>query len=1212
MPSVRPLVGLALILSASHLYADDLPPASKAPVDFARDIQPILAKACYRCHGEKAIKGGLALDARESALKGGDNGPAILPGKSDKSRLIRFVSGIDDDIVMPPLGSGEMLTDQQVGVLRAWIDQGAQWPDALAGKPRSKSTHWAFQKPVRPKPPTVSQPNWLRNPIDAFVLARLDREKLTPAPEAPKETLLRRLSLDLIGLPPTPEEIDAFLLDNRPDAYEKQVDRLLNSPHYGERWARRWLDRARYADTNGYEKDRERSIWPYRDWVIKALNNDMPFDQFSIEQLAGDLLPNATTDQKIATGFHRNTMINEEGGIDVEEFRFASVVDRIATTGGAWMGLTLQCAQCHTHKYDPITQREYYKLFAFFNNVDELDIDVTARDIEARRAQAEAQARSIEATRASQFPPVDPNENILTLKPKKLKAEEPTKLALGNDGLIVASGKVRPTDTYIFDVEIPAGIYEAFRIDTSATGKKGPGRTTHGNFVLTDVKIALNTKDKPQSLPFRAAKADVEQVEFPAAAAIDADPKTGWAIDDGKGKIRSPHFVTFAFKDLLKLDAKQLITITLEQAYGADHTLGQFKLSLLKKPEPAPKPESSSESELRASHLARKFKAWQKEQIAHDWTILKPIKSSSLKHATMDHRPDGSILARGDKPNNDVYEIGLTDDVVGATALRLEVLPDPSLPDDGPGRAPLFSVGDFILTDFIVTQVGPEGAKGDKLVAIATASEDYSEAGHPAALAIDPATDTGWTVKGQIGKPHAAVFEFKEPLSKPRRGSRYRVTLRQEGIHQMTIGRFRISATKDKSPILACSAPADIESLLNISLDKRSSDQQAKIREYFLSVAPELDEVNRKIANIRRGAPKHPTSMVMVERPTSELRSTHIHKRGEFQQPLEIVQAGVPAFLPALPSDAKVDRLAFAQWLMSPENPLPARVFVNQAWQAFFGRGIVATVDDFGVRGDRPTHPELLDWLATEAVKLGWSQKALHRLIVTSSTYRQSSKATAAMLSKDPLNELLARGPRVRVEAEMVRDIALRVSGLLNPAIGGPGVYPPQPDGVMALSYGQMGWPTSTGPNRYRRGMYTFIKRTAPYATFVLFDGPTSDIACIRRERSNTPLQALTLLNDPVYQEAAGALADRLLKEAPKSVDDRIRHAYRIVLGRHPSPHESAMIATFYNQQLDRAQKGELGNKPKSGKGPGLDPEKQAWTAVARALLNLDETITKE
>jgi Protein of unknown function (DUF1553)/Protein of unknown function (DUF1549)/Planctomycete cytochrome C len=981
-------------------------------VDFEKDVRPILAKSCIRCHGAKKAEGGLALDSKPRALAGGDNGPAFVPGKAAESRLFRFVAGLDEETVMPP--DGDELPAAQVAVLKAWIDQGAVWPDTATATTRP--AHWAFQKPARPTIPTVKDPSKVRNPIDAFVLARLDKERLTPSSEADKPTLIRRLSLDLTGLPPTVEEVDSFLADPDPGAYERLVERLLASPAYGERWARFWLDRARFADTNGYEKDRERSVWPYRDWVIQALNADLPFDRFTIDQIAGDLRPDPDTASRIATGFHRNTMVNEEGGIDIEEFRFASLVDRVNTTGAVWLGLTIGCCQCHSHKYDPFTQREYYQLLAFLNNADEPEMGVPDAAIAHSRDEIEARIRALESSRAEKFPG-------------------------GSDA------------------------------------------------------------------------------------------------------------------------------------------------------------------------LASKQAAWEAAQHPTKWEIARPSHLQSKKHATMSILPDGSVLATGDKPNNDVYTVEIPVTTPGVTALRLEVLPDPSLPDNGPGRAPLFSVGDFLLTEFLVDA----GSKALQRVKIAEASQDYSEPGHPASLCIDGVTDTGWSIKGGVGKAHAAVFRFKAPVDT----SRLVVTMHQEYIHQMTIGRFRLSTTTDAGAIKASGLPAEIEEALLIPSDQRSADQSERIRDHYLSVAPDLKAINKQITDLRASEPKFPTSLVMQERAVEHARVTKVRRRGEFLKEADPVEPGVPAVLHSLAKGVAKNRLTFARWLVSDDNPLVGRVVMNQVWQSIFGQGLVTTSEDFGTRGARPSHPELLDWLAVEFRARGWSLKTMMRALVTSATYRQASTASSALQARDPKNELLARGPRFRVDAEVVRDLALASSGLLSRKIGGPSVFPPQPEGVTSLAYGGGGWRVSSGEDRYRRGLYTYLKRTAPYAAFIVMDAPTSDTVCVRRERSNTPLQALTLLNDAVFVEAAQSLARRVMARGLNSTEERAAYAFRLCTSRAPRGDELTKLVAFHDRQVGRLRSGELNAATIAGANPplpaGVDVvEVAAWTAVSRAILNLDETMTKE
>ncbi len=1178
---------------------------AEATVDFNREVRPILSGKCFACHGpdEPSRKAGLRLDLREAAVRPtASEAVPIAPGKPDQSDVIDRVETDDPDAIMPPPSTHKTLNDAEKATLRRWVAQGAKYEE-----------HWAFRKPVPPVPEKVRESGWVRNPIDTFILARLEREGLKPSPEASRTTLIRRLSLDLIGLPPTPAEVDAFEADTAPDAYERLVDRLLASPHYGERWARRWLDRARYADSNGYEKDRTRSIWPFRDWVIRALNADQPFDQFTIDQIAGDMLPEATEAQKVATGFHRNTQINEEGGIDVEEFRFASVVDRVATTGSTWLGLTIQCAQCHTHKFDPITQREYYQFFAFLNNADEPDLNLARPTIEAQRSATLAEIDRLETSLADQFPVESPWE---VLKPTAATAADPAvTLTPQADGSLLASGSPPATAHYEVTTETALTDLAELRLealpDSSLPGG-GPGRAVNGNFVLTGLKVQASPRSgvgEPVPLAFDLATADFNQGGFDARGAIDGDPATGWAVDDGSGHLNRNRTVTFHLKGHAGFPGGTRLVVTLDQAFGAAHTLGRFRLSTR-----ANLAELSPEA--RQLHIAEKQTAWEASLTPVKWTVLTPSMVESQKHATMTVQPDGSVRATGDKPNNDTYTLELPTDLKGITSLRLDALTDPEMPEGGPGRSPIFT-GDFLLTRVdLSASTGGDSGPGTPVPLVA-ASADFAAAGRDASMAIDDKVDTGWSVGGAVGKPHEAIFRLGGPVGDGK-GTRLTLTLHQDSIHQTTLGHFRISATNDPAPARATGLPPEVEASLLTPVTQRPVEAASLVTKFYLAVASELSGARQRIADLRASLPKFPTSMVMKERSPEHARVTQIHKRGEFLQPTLPVEPGLPAALPPLPPGTKVDRLALARWLVSGENPLVGRVLMNQAWQAFFGRGIVGTLDDFGTRGEEPSHPQLLDWLATEWPRRGWSVKAMHRLIVNSATYRQTSAATPELLERDPRNDLLARGPRFRVEAEMVRDLALTASGLLTAEVGGPSVYPPQPDGVMALSYAQDAWPTSNGPERFRRGLYTFLKRTAPYAAFMTFDAPTSEATCTRRERSNTPLQALTLLNDTVYLEASRALARRVANEVPgDNFEAKVRLAYRLCLSRTPGAEELILLSGFFDRQRTRFQ----ADSTAAGKVAGVDPKstppddlagRAAWTVVARAILNLDETITKE
>jgi mono/diheme cytochrome c family protein len=832
--SIVLLSGLALPVIAAR--GDDA-----RAVDYVQDIKPIFAKHCTACHGAEKQKSGLRLDSVGLAKRGGDSGPAIEPGKSAESLLVQAITGAEGVAAMPPKGEAP-LTSDEIALLKLWIDQGAKGPDETSSGPVKGANHWAFRPVVRPAVPEVVNKSWVRNAIDAFVLARLEKEGLHPSPEADRVTLVRRLTFDLLGLPPTIEEVDLFVADTRSDAYDILVDRLLSSPHYGERWGRHWLDLARYADSNGFTRDFARSIWKYRDWVIENVKNDKPFDQFVIEQIAGDMLPETTIDQRIATGFHRNTLFNEEGGTDPEQFRVESVVDRVNTTGVAFLGLTVGCAQCHEHKYDPISQREYYQLYAFLNNADEPRLDVPTAE------------------------------------------------------------------------QIAQGLPEK----------------------RTEVRRQIG------------------ELEM------------------------------------------------------------QFKGQ--------------------ADEFQKSLDAWEKA-----------------------------------------------------------------------------------LTD-----------------------------------------------------------EQKKKL------------------------------------------PPEVLNTVSLSVAMRSEQNIKDLVEYYKKLDSSRQEfpVLEEIARLRAAEPQFTTTLVMQER--KDPRETHIHIRGDFLRHGARVEPGIPAVLPQLPADLKSPtRLDFARWLVDPRNPLTPRVTMNRVWQKYFGRGIVETENDFGTQGTPPTHPELLDWLAAEFVsgEKAWSLKRMHRLIVTSATYRQASQQRSELAETDPANRLYARQLRLRLDAEIIRDVALAAGGLLNATMGGPSVYPPQPDGVFDFTQDKKPWNTGTGPDRYRRGMYTYLWRSSPYPAMTVFDFPDANVTCTRRNRSNTPLQSLTLANDQQFVEIAQGLAVRVLKAALADDAARLRFAFRVCLAREPKAAEQRRLEKLLSQQRTEFA---ANLKEAERLTPPLVPvqanvqEFAAWTAVARVLLNLDEFITRE
>ena len=1184
MTRLLPLAALWLLMHAAA--------RAEAPLRYSRDIRPILAEKCFKCHGpdDKTREADLRLDRREEAIAAG----AVAPGKADDSELVRRILSDDPQERMPPPASRKELTAEQKERLRRWIDEGAEY-----------ETHWALVRPTRPPLPPVRDSAWPQNPIDPFVLARLESEGLAPSPPADRYTLVRRVYLDLIGLPPTPEEADAFVADSSPDAYPRLVDRLLASPHYGERWARRWLDLARYADTNGYEKDRERSIWPYRDWVVAAMNRDTPFDQFTIEQLAGDLLPDATLAQRIATGFHRNTMLNEEGGIDPLEFRYYAMTDRVATTGTAWLGLTIGCAQCHHHKYDPISQRDYYQFMAFLNNADEPELDLPDARLEEAQRRRQAEAERLLAELPGKWP-IDAVQ-WHTLRPTAVETasgQQPTWL---DDGslLFPTPGPERDSYTLTLDSELE-GVSQ-LRIEALADDRlprRGPGRAPNGNFVLGEIDVTATPRGEPSAarpIVLASAKADIEQGGFAAAASLDKRPETGWAVDNPAKPLNGDHAVTFTFQEPISFGGGAPLQVKLDQSYGGAHTLGRIRLSVGVS---SGSPESLAKR--RKADVDRRFDEWLSRERARTvaWMPLRPSEmKSNLPHLTIE--PDNSIFVSGDTTKSDTFELTLPTDLRGIAALRVEALPDDRLPAHGPGTTYYEGPkGDFFLSKVTLLADG-QPAK------FASATASFASNGGGAAAATDDDPQSGWSVAGRPGERHTAVFVLQEPLGEVRQ---LQLRLACGRYYASSLGRFRISVTTQPSPV-ARDLPQEIERLLAVPAEQLTASQQQQLREAFLLSAPELKQQADKIRQLR-GPLAHTTSLVLRERPADNPRPTYLHNRGEFLQAVEEVRPGTPAALHAWPSREPLNRLGFARWLVSPDNPLTARVAVNRQWAALFGRGLVGTTEDFGLQGAAPTHPELLDWLAVEFVERGWSLKTLHKLMVTSATYQQSSRVTPELLAKDPDNRLLARAPRLRLDAELIRDGALRASGLLSEKMGGPGVYPPQPAGVTEFAYGKPAWNASAGEDRWRRSIYTYQKRTAPFAMFAAFDAPGGEACVARRDVSDTPLQALTLLNDAMFLEAAQSLARQVVQQ-PGDTRDRIRVAFRRVLVRPPSEEELSLLASYFEQQRSRfavgASAGEGSQSPAAlaGDGPGDAAERAAWTALARALLNLDEAITR-
>ncbi len=1064
---------------------------------------------------------------------------------------------------------------------------------------------WSLTPPSRPDLPAVREVAWPNNAIDRFVLARLEAQGVRHAPEADAATWLRRVSFDLIGLPPSEAELAAFLADDRPRARERVVDRLLASRHYGERQARPWLDLARYADTNGYEKDRERSIWPWRDQVIDAFNRDLPFDEFTIEQLAGDMLPEATRAQRVATGFHRNSMFNEEGGVDVEEFRYAAVIDRVNTTATTWLGLTVGCAQCHDHKYDPITQRDFFALLAIFDNCDEVVLKLDDEATTRARAKAEEGIAALRRDLRTHFPPPMPSGWTI-LQPTSATSTDGATMTIADDGSVTASGAAPARDEYVVEAVLDAPILAGLRVEAlpdATEPTRGPGRTAHGNFVLSELRLAAGPEGSAlDPIPLAWSDADFEQTGYPVAAAIDGKDDTGWGIHGGNSDWRQARAARFLAAAPQAFAGRTRVRVTLRQRFGSEHTLLRLRLALA---------QTDGDGDLaaqRRANLDAHFAAWLAAQrdAARPWVLTVPAAIQSAGLADFRVREDRSVDVFGNNPDRETTTLELA--APGAiAALRLEALTNNDLPGRGPGRSAFFPEAGFTISDVKARVVDRDGnARRSVAITAAAASHEHQE--HPAAHAIDDAPDTGWTNDGAVGRDVSLVLGFAAPV-RLADDERLEVVVAQHGIHNNNLGRFRVAVTADARPVVACRVSSELEAALagGAPLDAATHDA---LLQAFVEQAPELARWQAEIAAKERALPQPPTTLVVQEREAARARQTRFHQRGEFTRPRDVVTPGVPACLPPLPSDAPADRLTFARWLVSGTHPLTARVVVNRAWAQFFGRGLVATVADFGTRGAAPSHRELLDWLACEFVADGWSLKRLHRLIVTSATYAQAAAATDAAWQADPDNVWLARMTRIRLPVELLRDAALTASGLLASKIGGPSVFPPQPEGTGGLSYGGFTWRVSEGADRYRRGLYTYQKRTAPYVLHAMFDAPSGEACLAQRARSDTPLQALSLLNDPVFVEAAQALARRVCAEHTTD-DARLDAMCRRALSRVPVPAERDRMRAFLAEQRARIAAHQLDAKALAGPGDGDSTTLAPWAALARVILNLDEAITR-
>lgn len=1156
--------------------------APASPVDFALEIRPLFSDRCFSCHGqdERARKASLRLDREDvlaATLASGER--AIVAGDAEHSEVWRRISSGDDDERMPPVSSGKLLSERERALVRRWIEEGARW-----------APHWSFRRVERPAIPASS--SWCKNPIDAFVARRLEREGLAPSPEESPARLLRRVTLSLTGLPPSLEELETFLRESREDperAYEHAVDRLLASKRYAEQMTRQWLDLARYGDTHGLHLDNERSLWPWRDWVLRAFDANMPFDRFTIEQNAGDLLvPPAKplqagerepvlsiedTDKLVATGFQRcNTTTGEGGSIDEESLtRYA--VDRVATTSTVWLGLSMACAQCHDHRFDPLSQRDYYAFYGFFSNFDErgsdentlapppvVPVPSASQRAELERLSDERRARETELVAPD--PAMDAEElEWRTSWTARLAARwttvgdsasstQGTTLTRLDDGSFLASGRTPDADEYVVRATVPAGEWRALSLETlrdASLPRSGPGRyETNGNFVLSEVELTL--LDGARRLELERGDAEFAQPGFPIGNAIDGDPATGWGIDFGQGDRRA----TFALARTLVLEEPAELEVRLRFATRFPrHSFGRFRVALAEDPA------------FQASELAT-------------WEMSGPYRSES----------DGGESA------SDLLKKALPPELEKPT----EPVVWRSRPDLAEDRA-LELQGEVRAFYFRRTIVVPSA----RSLELGFGSDD--------ALAV-------W-VDGErvlLNDARRVVERDADVVRVTLEAGRH--TLLAKVVNDRGGGGFRFRVLREELGGL----PLEVADALTGAEPSNATALRAHFRTRH-SVRGR--EIERALAQTRVREEKLdaeiPRSMVVRER--AERRPLRVLERGQYDKPGASVTRALPAFLVPNSGASEPTRLDLARWLVSRENPLTARVAVNRWWLQHFGLGLVESAEDFGAQGTPPSNPELLDWLAAEFMESGWDVKHVQRLIVTSATYRQSANASAAAWQRDPQNRLLARGPRLRLDAEEIRDSALFASGLLVERFGGKSVRPYQPSGLWeAVAY-----PISTtakyerddGDGLWRRSVYTFWKRTQPPAAMQVFDAPTREACTVRRARTNTPLQALALLNDEQWTEAARALAMRALRAAGSDDERVVEQAFRLVVTRAPDEREREVLlrllerarARFRARPEEARAQVAIGEAPRDAEVDVV--ELAAWTSVARAILNLDEAVTR-
>ena len=1142
-PAPIRIVLLGLIALPASVFADE-------SVDFNRDIRSLLSNNCLQCHGpdEEERAAGLRLDTQDGSREDLGGYAAVKPGDPSASELVARIISDDDDIRMPPPGKGRQLTETEVELVKRWIKEGASY-----------AKHWSYQVPVRPALPQVKQTDWPKNAIDYFTLAKMESAGLSPSIEASRLALARRVSLDLTGLPPTWAEAKAFADDDRQNAYELYVDNLLAKSTYGERWARVWLDLARYADSAGYADDPPRTIWAFRDYVVRSLNANKPFDQFTIEQIAGDLLENPSEDQLIATAFHRNTLTNNEGGTNNEEFRNVAVVDRVNTTMAVWMGTTMACAQCHTHKYDPITHEEYFRFFAFFNQSEDSDqrderptLPLWSDEQESQKQKIGEQIASLKAQIAN------PSDEVLAGQSKwlaKVSAEpewnvqqplsaigEKRKLKIVDDAWLVAEKDKPENDVYTVRFRTRGKTNLAgLRLDTDAKQKD--------NFVVSQIQATW------QPIDFGSASsvaARYVRVELP-----------------GKGKfLHLAELQAFSRGENVALKGKPKQSST---GYGGmakyindGITEGHYQKAT-------------------GTHTANGDKL--------PWIEIDFGSTKSINRVVLWNRTDSQSIIDRLKG----FKIQLLDEshkVVWEESPK--VVPSPS--------------SDFAFD-------------GERTIPFASTVASFEQNKFPASSVIKSKIDTksGWAVSPKQAEPNWLTLVTAKPVELGE--GILTLKIHQSSVHtNHLLNRFRISTTG--SPVAAdwAKMPAAVRELVRTKPSTWSEADRQKIEKHFLTVSPMLAQIRRQLAKQEKAlSSMKPYTSVPIMRDLAEEkhRTTKVQIRGNYLSTGEEVTQGTPAAFHSLPADAPMNRLTLAQWLMDEQNPLTARVIANRHWEQLFGTGIVESSEEFGSQGELPSHPDLLDWLAVELRERGWDIKQFLKLIVMSATYRQSSVTTTNAIDADPFNRMLARGPRFRVSAEMVRDQALFVSGLLSDKMYGAPVNPPQPELGLKAAFGSAtDWKTSGGADRYRRGLYTRWRRSSPYPSMAQFDAPNREVCTVRRIRTNTPLQALVTLNDPVYIEAAQALGRKLIA-ASESDAERVRIAIRDCLIREASDAEvdrltklAAEAQKHFVAEPEKAKKmatDPLGDLPKDAD----VAEHAAWTVVGNVILNLDEMFMK-